>query len=101
LTETLTRYPQAVSATLSYHWILDEHKLAYRVAPQFDAIGEVPYEALHIADADTGETQLMMPAGIVNAVSYAPDGRQLAAVTADTLHLVDTTTGIQQFTIPV
>lgn len=99
--ETLARYPDAVDVSFSHRWVPDTHLLAYSTHPHFDALGDVPSEAVRIVDAETGESHVVLPAGEVNAVTYAPDGRQLAALTADELRLVDTRDGSVSFTLPL
>lgn len=61
----------------------------------------MPAETVRIVDAETGESHVVLPAGDVNAMTCAPDGRHLAALTADELRLVDTRDGSISFTLPL
>lgn len=64
------------------------------------AVGGV-YESLWLVDADGGEPRRALPAGEVWNVAFAPDGRQLAALTARELRLVDTGDGQLTRTVPM
>jgi hypothetical protein len=86
-------------AYLAYHWVEQSNRLAYTIVPVLDAIGHLPYEDVHLVDVASGR-QVVVPGGRYNALHYAPDGRQVAAVTGGALHLIDSDNSANVLVIP-
>jgi hypothetical protein len=89
-----------VDAYLAYHWVEKSNRLAYTIVPVLGAIGHLPYEDVYLVDVDSGRQQLVVPGGRYNVLHYAPDGRQIAAVTAGELHLIDSENPADILAIP-
>jgi dipeptidyl aminopeptidase/acylaminoacyl peptidase len=74
-----------------YHsdWIPGTHTLAFDTRLRTE-IGLALRDDLHVIDADTQEHTMLLPPGAGGEFHCSPDGQQIAVVTADTIHLIDT-----------
>ncbi len=102
--EISERHPEFahVQTVLSMGWIPNTRILWYcRGFDAFDT-GVPPYgETVRLVDADSGaEPRVIVPPGDVWALAFAPNGRQLAALTEHELRLIDTADGRVTHTVP-
>ncbi|HOG45253.1 MAG TPA: zf-HC2 domain-containing protein [Anaerolineae bacterium] len=100
--EMVGRYPTTGLADLVVDWLPGAHTLACYYEPDHRYVEYGPYEPLTLVDADTGAARTVTAAeDRVLALAYAPDGSQVAVLTAQELRLVDARDGSVRFRAPL
>ena len=70
-------------------WVPGSHTLAFNTYQIFEGPGNVPYDDLHLIDADTLERRTPLLAGEGGDFTFAPDGAQIALSTPTQVDLVN------------
>jgi dipeptidyl aminopeptidase/acylaminoacyl peptidase len=76
-------------------WVPGTHVLAFNTREDLE-IGLLPFDDLHLVDADTLEHSVLLGRGEGGEFTYSPDGGQIAVVRSGTLDLVDADGGNQR-----
>ncbi len=101
--EITERHPEIANlqTSLRLGWLPGTQTLWYtRVPAAFDT-GLSPYgETVRLVEASGGPTREVVPPGEVWALAFAPDGRELAALSTRDLRLIDTADGKVTHTVP-
>jgi Tol biopolymer transport system component len=84
--------PQGV-IPYSVQWIPGTHRLTYDAFPTGDGIFIYVQDQAYQVDADSGQKSVLFPPGEGGALSYSPDGTQLAIITTKGLSLMDLDSG--------
>lgn len=105
-TTNTAEVPQRYPGTEQYYvptfdWVPDTHLVYYGYQLTCCGEGYSTLEATHFVDADSGDLRFTLAGGEVDLIRYAPGGRQLAALTATELRLIDTGDGQVLYRFPV
>jgi Tol biopolymer transport system component len=82
--------PQAMAVVpATFEWIPGTHLLAFNTRQVVEGPGSIMYEDLHLANADSGQIQTLLAPGHGGQFFPAPDGRQIAVTSPNSLSLVN------------
>lgn len=86
--DTRSRYPTAANIRFHISWLGDTEWLTYRFVPEFNEIGDAPYEELTAVSATTGDSYTLFPANQIFSYRYLSPWGEIAAIASDGLRLI-------------
>ncbi len=100
--EVPQRYPSSPQYYVpTFGWVPDTHLVYYSYQRTCCGEGDDTLEVTRFIDADTGTLRFTLAGGEVDTIRYAPGGRQMAALTASELRLIDMNNGRVMHSYPV
>jgi Tol biopolymer transport system component len=98
--EILKQNPDTKDIGFGFAWFGD-HIIDFSLAPSVVGIGWPPYYSISYVNVDAKWSHTLTLSDHINDYRYAPDGNQVAILTAQALLLIDAPSGSIRYSIPL